>query len=124
MVRNDFAEQNAPQHIALISSLTEAADWCAKPSHRSALAQLMSREVFPTLSAQLIEQSLMSKYAPIFKGTELHRPTPAQASWLVGEMLRQGQLNTSNLAESTAHQAFRADIYDRANPPKIQTQKS
>ena len=114
LVRRDFAEQREAEHLALVASLFEAAAWCAEPSNRKDLAAMLHRQAFPTLTPKLLIQSLSSEDAPIFHGTDLHRPAPEKARWLVEEMHRHGLLSASAVAEASPLEAFRPDLYDRA----------
>ncbi len=118
MVRRDFAEQRDAEHLALVASLHEAAAWCAEPGNRAELAALLQRRAFPGLTPKLVERSLASSDAPIFHGSELHRPAPRKASWLVDEMHRHGLLSAQAVADAHPLEAFRPDLYDRAISPK------
>ncbi len=114
MVRSGFAQQHEAEHLALIASLIEASAWCANTGNRSDLARLIQKHAFPNLSPKLIAQSLASSDAPIFHGAGLHRPAPAKASWLIGEMHRHGLLGAAAVADASIAEAFRSDCYDRA----------
>jgi hypothetical protein len=120
MVQRSFAQQHAEQHHALITALAEAAAWCADTKHAAQLASLLHRTAFPFLQSSLIEQSLLSHDAPVFLGADLHRPVPEKASWLIDEMLRHGLLPKA-VAGASLHEAFRADIYERALSPRTAT---
>lgn len=115
MVRNDLARQREDDHLALVASLSEAASWCADPENRGELAKILQRRAFPSLSEKLIKQSLASADAPVFNGSDLHRPAPEKASWLLGEMCRHGLLASEFAAPSAPPlQGFRPDLYERA----------
>jgi ABC-type nitrate/sulfonate/bicarbonate transport system substrate-binding protein len=117
MVRTDFAEQREDEHLALVSSLHEAAAWCAEPSNRASLAKILHQRAFPSLTEKLVKQSLASSDAPVFHGEDLHHPAPEKAGWLLGEMSRHGLLSAEVAGSNAPLQAFRPDLYDRALSP-------
>ena len=114
LVRRNFAEQREAEHLALVSSLFEAAAWCAEPSNRKELAAMLHRQAFPALTTKLLHESLSSDDAPIFHGPDLHRPDPAKAKWLVDQMHQHGLLSASAVAEANPLEAFRPELYDCA----------
>ncbi|HEY2710168.1 MAG TPA: CmpA/NrtA family ABC transporter substrate-binding protein [Caulobacteraceae bacterium] len=113
-VTRDWAADNPDALLALVRAIHAAADWLAAPDHRDAAAEMLSAPHYIGVDADLIEPGLDEMVQQHGAATA---PDPADAIWLVGEMLRCGQAPAGTNAEAVAAEVFRRDLYEAALPP-------
>ena len=46
MVRQDFAEERAEEHLALVSALYEACRFCDRPEHRERIIETLAQPCY------------------------------------------------------------------------------
>ena len=96
----------------LVRALRRAAIWCDDPVNRATLAALLAKPAHVGVAAELIASGLPQIR---FGGLGLTAPSPADAAWLAGQMIRWGQADES--AAAMAAQVFRGDLHDSAVRP-------
>jgi ABC-type nitrate/sulfonate/bicarbonate transport system substrate-binding protein len=127
MVRSDFAERRAGEHLAMVAALTEAAALCDQPTFRPELAKLLARREYLNVPARVIAASLVGPFdfghghtAPADDFIHFHRgganvPTAAKADWLIEgfhrhRFLPPGVTVPTGLSAAT----FRSDLFQLA----------
>lgn len=110
--------------IRLVAALKEAAIWCAEPANRPELAALLGAPRHLNLDTSLILRALEGRLLlqqdgqvadePAFlrMGGELHRPDPAIADWILGEMEAAGQIRIDENVKAAARALFEPHCFD------------
>ncbi|MET0261933.1 MAG: CmpA/NrtA family ABC transporter substrate-binding protein, partial [Rariglobus sp.] len=124
MVRSDFAENRAEEHLAMVAALTEAAALCDKAAFRPELCELLARREYMNVPARVIQSSLVGPFdyghgrtAPANDFIHYHRgnandPTAAKAAWLIEGFNRHHFLPTGVvIPPDLGRNAFRSDLY-------------
>ncbi len=127
MVRADFAERQAEEHLALVAALAEAAALCDEPAYRFELAHLLARPEYLNVPECVIASSLAGPFEDgrgrTIEGAafvQFHRdgandPTPAKATWLIEGLVRHQLLPPGvTIPPGLAAQTFRSDLYHQA----------
>lgn len=134
MVRTDFAEQRAGEHLAMIAALGEAAQLCDDPAFRPELVRLLSRREYLNVPARVIQSSLIGPFdyghgrtveanAFInFHRANANDPTPEKAAWLMDSFTRhrflpEGVVMPADLGA----RAFRSDLFRQASKLHLTT---
>ena len=96
---------------ALLRALLKAAAWADDAGNRDSLAELLARPEHVGASADSIRRSLPT--------TNFHRnganaPLPAQAAWLLSQMMRWGQTPRELDLRGVAEHVYRLDLYNQA----------
>ncbi len=127
MVRADFAESRAREHLAMIAALSEAAALCDDPAFRPELCTLLARREYMNVPARVIQASLVGPFDYGHGNTvsaddfiHYHRngannPTAAKAAWLIEgfnrhRFLPPGVVIPTDLGART----FRSDLFSLA----------
>lgn len=134
MVRRDFAERRAGEHIALIASLLEACEFCDAPAHYDEIVSTLSQPKYVGVSAGALRRGITGKLDfghgvsrrvenfCVFNQDEANEPGSDKAAWvieLVRERLAIGaatgpRKEPSSLDWHKARKVFRPDIFDQA----------
>ncbi|MFD6317707.1 ABC transporter substrate-binding protein [Methylorubrum populi] len=112
--------------LPLVRAVHRAGLWCADPANRDALSRLLAERAELDSEAALIARTLGGALIVDADGTErvnpaylrldaaTHRPDPAQARWLVAQMVSCGQLPPGGDAADRAAALYRPDIFAAA----------
>jgi ABC-type nitrate/sulfonate/bicarbonate transport system substrate-binding protein len=127
MVRKDFTETHASEHLRLIAALLEACAFCEKPENREQLLDTLSRASYLNAPAALLRRSVCgpfhfggdrSEVVPgfhRFSGDEANEPSISKAQWILEHLLRLGAIQDRTAIRTLASGAvFRADLYEQA----------
>jgi two-component system, oxyanion-binding sensor len=128
MVREDFAVGRPDDHLALVSSVVEAAGLCRSPDYRHGLIKLLARPEYLNLPTKLIAPALEGPFGlgaelgsrPAddyirFHAHEANSPTPLRAQWLIDGLVRHGLIPAGTvLPPNLARRVFRSDLYTQA----------
>ena len=100
LVHRRFAETRHEEHIAMISALIKAAEFCDKQVNRYELAGILSQRKYFNVSRQALLNALQGPFqrgmgeqssaldAIIFRRNNASLPTEAKARWVLGEINR------------------------------------
>ncbi len=125
MVRRDFADCRAEEHLALIGALIEACRFCDEPENREQVMDTLARPEFLNIPIKTLRMSFAGTFdygngrvkpAPnfnIFSRYGANEPTRAKAASLLGQMRRSGMLENPD-ALLGSERLFRPDIYQKA----------
>jgi ABC-type nitrate/sulfonate/bicarbonate transport system substrate-binding protein len=148
MVRQDFAEQRAEEHVALVSALLAACEFCQAPENRNETISILSRPEYVGVSSEALRPGFEGRFdfgcgttrsVPefnVFYGREANEPSVEKAAWVIRRLHESGLCGGPQLNFSLGKQVFRADIFEKAaaggetsnfkfqTPGKLQTSNS
>jgi ABC-type nitrate/sulfonate/bicarbonate transport system substrate-binding protein len=113
MVRREFAEKRAPEHIALVAALLEACEWCAAPGNCEQLIATLARPEYvgvpPTTLRRGVEEFCL------FPDRTNAGPSGDKVAWIL-ELMKSGGLcpRPDLLNMPSARRAVRLDHFEQA----------
>ncbi|MFZ5718118.1 MAG: CmpA/NrtA family ABC transporter substrate-binding protein [Pseudomonadota bacterium] len=110
-VTEAWAAKDPARLAAVVRALSRGAAWCDAPGARAELAALLARPEYVDAPAGLIEPGLRHV---VFHREGANSPRPEDAAWLIGQMVRWGQLGASVDAEAAARRIYRPEVYEAA----------
>lgn len=110
-VKAAWAERNPELLQALLRALLKAAAWADDPENRAELAALLARPEYVDTPAGGIARSLPTT---CFRQGGANAPLPAQAGWVLSQMIRWGQVPPDIDVAAVAERVCRLDLYNRA----------
>jgi ABC-type nitrate/sulfonate/bicarbonate transport system substrate-binding protein len=127
MVRKDFAQNRAAEHVALIAALLVACEFCDQPANHEFIAKILARPEYVGVDAAVLQRGLAGKMDfghglarhvanfCVFHRDEANEPNGSRAAWVL-EMIRASGLCKDPLALdfTFGRRIFRPDIYDQA----------
>ena len=127
MVRREFAEKNAEQHIALVAALLEACEFCDAPENREALVSVLARPEYVNASAESLRHGFSGDFDfgqngartvrdfSIFYRDNANEPSSEKAAWVLQLIRASGQCpEPSALTFALGRRLFRMDIFEKA----------
>jgi ABC-type nitrate/sulfonate/bicarbonate transport system substrate-binding protein len=128
MVRRQFAEERADEHIRLVSALLEACQFCAIPANLDRIIETLGEPQFVNAPAAALRLGCVNVYGNASKSTvdsSSHEPSATKGLWLLNQMRESGLLPRSIVIDNKfAAGMFRADIFQSASERKFQTADS
>jgi ABC-type nitrate/sulfonate/bicarbonate transport system substrate-binding protein len=126
-VRQSFAEENAPQHLALIAALIESCRFCQSSENHEQVAEILSDKRYLNVPVAAILASLSGRFAMghgrtedlpdfhVFSGPVANEPTLERALWVCGQMKTHGLFpDPASVPSKRLPELFRADLYQEA----------
>lgn len=127
LVRQSFAEEKAPQHLALIAALIEACQFCQLPENRERVAESLAQRKYLNVPIQAVRASLGGLFDlghgrvekmpdfHVFSGPLANEPTLERGRWVCGQMKAHGLFpDPAAIPAHRLHEFFRTDIYQQA----------
>lgn len=126
LVRADFAQERAAEHLALVAALTEACAWCDVPANRGQLATWLAGPRYLDLPAEPIRAALTGHFDDgrgqaaavpdfhIFSRGGANIPQPAAAAALQSELVAAGLLPRELVSPDLPRRLFRDDLHHAA----------
>lgn len=126
LVREEFAEKKAEQHLALMAALLEACAWCDQPENLNEVVSILCRPEYLNLPAKVILPSLSGRYdygngrrETIEGFFTFHRhaandPTPSKVEWIAENLVDNGFTRVTKPSAELCQRVFRHDLYQRA----------
>jgi len=113
MVRREFTEERAQEHLALIAALMEASEWCAAPGNHENLIAMLARPEYVGVPAAELRRGV--EEFCIFPDRALAEPSGDKAAWAL-ELMRDSGLcpQPDGLNLPLARSVFRLDLFDQA----------
>ncbi|MHA3769953.1 CmpA/NrtA family ABC transporter substrate-binding protein [Verrucomicrobiota bacterium sgz303538] len=128
MVRRKFAEDRGDEHIALLSALLEACEFCDRPENRERVIEVLAEPRYVAVPAPVIAASLGGTYNfgneriekisnfHVFHRQGANEPTVQRALWVIRGLLASGLVpDPQMISLSSAAEWFRTDIFTRAS---------
>ncbi|GAB4237656.1 MAG: CmpA/NrtA family ABC transporter substrate-binding protein [Kiloniellaceae bacterium] len=129
-LRREWAESNRETLFALLRALHKAAVWADRRENHVTLSEILAREAYLDLPAEIIERALNGRLTLSPGGRQglfedflvLQRkaatfPWRSFALWIYAQMIRAGQVTHSPERLAAAQQVFRPDLYREALGP-------
>jgi ABC-type nitrate/sulfonate/bicarbonate transport system substrate-binding protein len=127
MVRRDFAERNAEQHIALAAALLEACEFCDLPENHDRLAATLALPQYVNASPAALRRGFSGEFDfgqnrsrvvrnfSVFHRDHANEPSGEKAMWVLQLMRESGQCpDPAALSVALGRKIFRADIFEKA----------
>ncbi|MDB6065712.1 MAG: putative Nitrate transporter [Pedosphaera sp.] len=113
MVRREFADKHAQEHIALVAALLEACEWCAALENHERLISTLARPEFVGASAAALRNGVEGLC--LFPDRTNAAPSADKSAWML-EMMRSSGLcpQPGKLDMLLARRIFRLDLFDQA----------
>ena len=129
-LRQEWAESNRDTLFALLRALHRASVWADRAENHVTLSEILAREAYLDLPAEIIERSLNGRLTLSPDGRQglfedflvLQRkaatfPWRSFALWIYAQMVRAGQVEHAPARLAAVRQAFRPDLYRDALGP-------
>jgi ABC-type nitrate/sulfonate/bicarbonate transport system substrate-binding protein len=127
MVRREFTETHASEHLRLIAALLEACAFCDQSENREQLISTLARPHYLNTPASTLRRSLTGSFdfggnrteiVPgfhCFGGEAANEPSVNKARWILEHLLRLGAIPDRTAIRTLASgTVFRADIFEEA----------
>ena len=124
MVRQDFAEERAEEHLALVAALYEACRYCDRPEHRERILETLAGPHNLDTPIQALRMSMAGTFdfghGRIEKLADFHLfhrhganlPTMERANWVLDQMRACDLLPDPDAVDArAASDVFRADLF-------------
>lgn len=126
-VRSQWADQNPDLLSALMRALVKAAEWCANPTRRKELAEILSGPAYLDLPADILMRGLTGDLL-LQKGGAVQSiedflmfderaatfPWVSHALWFYTQLVRWKEFPHSRTALRQARESYRPDLYRKA----------
>lgn len=127
MVRREFAEKRAEQHLALVAALLEACEFCDVPDNREQIITTLAQPVYVNVPVTALRRGFSAEFDfghgdvrhipnfNVFHRHHANEPSADKAAWVL-QRLRSSGLGVDSPALNAAlgRRVFRVDIFERA----------
>lgn len=127
MVRQEFAEKRAAEHLALVAALLEACKFCAAPENHDEIIATLARPEYVDVPAVLLRRGFNGGFDfghgrirvvpdfTVFYGNDANEPSGDKAAWVL-QHLRDHSLcrEPVRLDFALGRNVFRPDIFEQA----------
>ena len=128
MVRGDFAANRREEHLALVSAVREACEFCDQPEHEAEIATILARPEFVGAPAEILRRALSGRIDCgngitrqveefiVFHRNEANVPASSQAAWAL-QLVRSSSLcpQPAKLNFALGRSVYRADLYQQSS---------
>lgn len=127
MVRRDFTETHADEHLRLIAALIEACAYCEKSENREEVATVLAQPAYSSTPVETLRRSLCGPFHfggerteevhgfHRFAGDDANEPSVGKAQWILEHLLRLGAIYDCTAIRTLASgKVFRSDLYEQA----------
>jgi ABC-type nitrate/sulfonate/bicarbonate transport system substrate-binding protein len=128
MVRREFSETHASEHLRLIAALIEACAFCDEPGNREKVIATLSQTRYLDAPASTLRRSLAGSFdfggnrtevVPgfhCFGGEAANEPSLNKARWVLEHLLRLGIIQDRTAVRTLASgSVFRRDLFEQAS---------
>ncbi|MEP0073724.1 MAG: CmpA/NrtA family ABC transporter substrate-binding protein [Marinomonas sp.] len=124
-VNSLWAEQNELAHLAVIRALEKACAWVDEAENQTELLEILSHPDYLNCTVEQLVYGFsaikpkgqfdwpMEAYQR-FSGSEINKPLPSYALWIMAQMHRWQQLEEVPSLNEVAEQVYRKDLYYKA----------
>jgi len=127
MVRREFAEGRADEHLALVAAILEACAFCAAAENRERVVAALSRREYVDVPAAALGWSFRDEFDfghgsvrrvrdfCVFHGEGVNEPSGEKAGWVLQSIRASGLCaDPASLNFALARRVFRADLFEKA----------
>lgn len=112
-VARAWAEAHPDDVQAVIRALIRAGDWADRPENRQELSEILARDAYVGISADLIARSL-DETEMVFHLRDAGAPWLSHAAWFLSQMRRWGQIGPKVDLKASAEQVYRPNLFRTA----------
>lgn len=127
MVRRDFAERRANEHLALVAALVKACEFCAQPENHAEISKTLARPEYVGVPAEILIRGLSGrldcgqnrtrtiKDFIVFHGDNANEPSGDKTAWAL-DLVRASGLcpEPANLNFNLGRRVYRPDFHQQA----------
>ena len=127
MVRREFAEKHADEHLALVAALLEACEFCAEPENRDQIVTTLSRQDYVGVPATMLRRGFDGRIdfgqgrfrtVPdfnVFYRDDANEPSSDKAAWVLQHLRDRGLCREpAALNFALGRSVFRQDLFEQA----------
>ena len=127
MVRRDFAEKSAKEHLALVAALLDACEFCDAPDHHDRIVATLARPGYVGAPVEALRGAFDGKFDfgngrvrtvadfSVFHRHNANEPSGDKAAWVIEHLRSSGLCKDASTPNfSLGPQVFRADIFEEA----------
>lgn len=127
IVRAEFAETRAEEHVALLAALLEACAFCDQPENEPALVATLVRPEYVGAPEDALRRGIRGEMDfgqrgvrtvrdfTIFHRSDANEPTAARAGWVLQQMREVvGDRELAGLNAGLGRRVYRTDIFEQA----------
>jgi ABC-type nitrate/sulfonate/bicarbonate transport system substrate-binding protein len=127
MVRSDFAEKRAEEHLALVAALTEACEFCAIAENHDRILKTLSRLEYVNVAEDVLRRAFVGPFDfgqgrsrfvqdfTVFSGRDANDPSGDKAAWVLQNVRTSGLCpEPSALNFAFGRRVFRSDLFEAA----------
>ncbi len=128
MVRRDFAEKSAAEHLALVAALMEACEFCDARRNLERIVATLARPEYIGVPSAALRPALASHFElghgsirtipdfTVFHRHGANEPSGEKAAWVIERLRSSGLCKDSSLINfSLGRQVFRSDMFEKAS---------
>lgn len=124
-VNSVWAEQNQAVYLSIIRALEKACLWVDEPSNQTELLSILSHPDYLNCTLEQLVYGFSAikpkgqfdwpmKAYQRFSGSDINKPLPSYALWIMAQMHRWQQLGEIQSLSKVAEQVYRQDLYNKA----------
>jgi len=126
LVREEFVEKRAEQHLNLIAALLEACKWCDQSGNLPELVTLLARPEYINLPARTLMPSLSGRYDygngrresiadfVAFHQHNANEPDSQKVDWIADHLADNGFARVPRPTAALCRRVFRRDLFQQA----------
>ena len=126
MVKREYAERSADEHLSLIAALLESCRFCDAPENRERRVEILAQRKYVGAPAQALRMSLGGLFdfgngrvekVPdfhVFSRGNANEPNLERANWVIRQMHATGLADADSVPTDSSAAWFRSDIFHRA----------
>jgi ABC-type nitrate/sulfonate/bicarbonate transport system substrate-binding protein len=127
MVRRDFAESRAAEHLALIAALLEACAFCDRPENRERIIETLAQPAYVDAPIHALRMSMNGTFdyghGRVEKDSDFHvfarhnanEPTHEKGEWVLQQMVACGVIKDPTVIRAGCiAESFRTDLFHEA----------
>lgn len=123
LVRRDFAEERAGEHLALVAALIEACRFCDRPENRERIIETLALPAYVGAPIQALRMSMAGTFNfghgrvekdrdfHIFSRDGANEPSAEAGAWVLRQLGECGLLVQDEVPEDAVARGFRLDLY-------------
>lgn len=127
MVRREFTEKRAEEHLALVAALLEACEFCDAPGNRNEIVAVLSRREYVNVPAAVLRRGFDGELDfghgrvrtvadfSVFHRDHANEPSSGKVAWVLGHLRDHGLCREpAALNFALGRSVFRADLFEQA----------
>jgi len=127
MVRRDFAEKRAEEHLVLLAALIDACAFCDEAENHAQLISTLARPEYVGVPEPALRRGFIGEFDfgdgrsrtvrdfAIFYRHDANEPSTAKAAWVLQQMREiANDVDPSSFNAALGRRVFRADLFEKA----------